>query len=71
MGVVGDDELYRKHAEDLIRLATGLVGQSDAADVVSAAVVDSIDTNDDPLLHAVSKGGAAVSAFGNAAEASE
>lgn len=34
-------------------------------------MMDSIDTNDDPLLQAVSQGGAAVSAFGNAAEASE
>ena len=36
---VGDDELYRKHADDLTRLATGLVGPSDAPDVVSAAVL--------------------------------
>jgi RNA polymerase sigma factor (sigma-70 family) len=33
-----DAELYTKHADDLVRLATGLVGPHDAADVVSAAV---------------------------------
>jgi RNA polymerase sigma factor (sigma-70 family) len=35
----GDAEVYRKHADDLIRFATGLVGPSDAADVVSEAVL--------------------------------
>lgn len=35
----GDSLLYRKHAEDLTRFATGLVGPSDAADVVSEAVL--------------------------------
>jgi len=33
-----DAELYTKHADDLVRLATGLVGPDDAADVVSSAV---------------------------------
>jgi RNA polymerase sigma factor (sigma-70 family) len=33
-----DAELYTKHAEELVRLATGLVGPDDAADVVSSAV---------------------------------
>jgi RNA polymerase sigma factor (sigma-70 family) len=42
--VVGDDELYRKHADDLTKLATGLVGPSDAADVVSAAVVGCVSS---------------------------
>jgi RNA polymerase sigma-70 factor (ECF subfamily) len=38
--VVQDDaDLYRKHAEELTRLATGLVGPDAAADVVSAAVL--------------------------------
>ena len=36
---VADDELYRKHAEDLTRFATGLVGSDHAADVVSEAVL--------------------------------
>jgi RNA polymerase sigma factor (sigma-70 family) len=34
-----DGEIYRKHAEDLTRFATGLVGPGDAADVVSEAVL--------------------------------
>lgn len=38
MGRLDDGELYRKHADDLVALATTLVGPSDAADVVSAAV---------------------------------
>lgn len=33
-----DGEMYRKHADDLVALATALVGPSDAADVVSGAV---------------------------------
>jgi len=40
MGVeLSDGELYRKHADDLTRFATGLVGPADAADVVSEAVL--------------------------------
>jgi RNA polymerase sigma factor (sigma-70 family) len=34
-----DAELYGKHAEELTRFATGLVGPQDAPDVVSAAVL--------------------------------
>lgn len=30
---------YRKHADDLTRFATGLVGPADAADVVSSAMI--------------------------------
>jgi RNA polymerase sigma factor (sigma-70 family) len=33
-----DAEVYEKHADELVRLATGLVGPADAADVVSSAV---------------------------------
>jgi RNA polymerase sigma factor (sigma-70 family) len=44
MGVLTDAEIYRKHADELIRFAQGLVGRVDAADVVSAAVVQSIST---------------------------
>jgi RNA polymerase sigma factor (sigma-70 family) len=39
-----DGELYRKHAEDLTRFATGLVGPSHAADVVSGAVLGCLDS---------------------------
>lgn len=35
----GDDEIYRKHAADLLRFAAGLVGPSAAEDLLSAAVV--------------------------------
>jgi len=34
-----DAEIYEKHAEELVGFATGLVGPSDAADVVSEAVL--------------------------------
>lgn len=48
--MVGDDELYRKHADDLTRLATGLVGRSDAADVVSAAVLGCVSSRGWPTV---------------------
>jgi RNA polymerase sigma-70 factor (ECF subfamily) len=45
MGVEASDaELYRKHADELTRFATGLVGPSHAADVVSEAVVKCLDS---------------------------
>jgi len=34
-----DEALYRKHADSLIRLASSMVGSSDAEDVVSEAVL--------------------------------
>jgi len=34
-----DAEIYAKHAEELVAFATGLVGPSDAADVVSEAML--------------------------------
>ena len=37
---LSDAELYEKHADELTRFATGLVGPSDAPDVVSGAVLD-------------------------------
>lgn len=37
-----DAEVYRKHADDLVALATTLVGPSDASDVVAAAVARTI-----------------------------
>ena len=43
MGVeTADSELYRKHADELTRFATGLVGPNDAADIVSEAVLSCI-----------------------------
>jgi RNA polymerase sigma factor (sigma-70 family) len=44
VGGVSDAEIYGKYAEELIRLATVLVGPQDAADVVSAAVLRSLAT---------------------------
>lgn len=35
-------EVYEKHADELVRFATGLVGPSDSRDVVSAAVVSAM-----------------------------
>jgi RNA polymerase sigma-70 factor (ECF subfamily) len=40
-----NSEVYRKHAEDLTRFATGLVGPSNAADVVSEAVLSCFCTD--------------------------
>lgn len=34
-----DEEIYAKHADDLLRFAMGLVGRTDAPDVVSTAVL--------------------------------
>jgi RNA polymerase sigma-70 factor (ECF subfamily) len=34
-----DDDIYRKHRDDLIRYATALVGPDDAGDVVSSVVL--------------------------------
>lgn len=42
MSHLSDEEIYRKHSEELIRFAQGLVGRVDSADVVSAAVLQSI-----------------------------
>ena len=44
MTVVTDEEIYRKHAEELVRFAQGLVGRTEASDVVSAAVLQSISS---------------------------
>lgn len=37
-----DEELYAKHADALVRFATGLVGPADAPDVVSDAVISAM-----------------------------
>lgn len=44
----GDEEIYSKHVDDLLRFAMGLVGRSDAPDVVSAAVLRSISSKSWP-----------------------
>ncbi len=41
---LSDAELYEKHADELIRFATGLVGPHDSQDVVSSAVLSSLST---------------------------
>jgi RNA polymerase sigma factor (sigma-70 family) len=38
VGELSDGEIYARHAQDLVRLATGMVGPHDAADVVSSAL---------------------------------
>jgi RNA polymerase sigma factor (sigma-70 family) len=46
MGVdIADSELYRKHADDLTRFATGLVGPHNAADIVSDAVLSCLSSD--------------------------
>lgn len=39
-----DAEVYEKHAEELIRFATALVGPSDAPDIVSTAMVSALSS---------------------------
>ena len=34
-----DEEIYQKHADELVRFATGIVGPTDAPDVVADAVI--------------------------------
>lgn len=46
----GDEEFYRKHADGLIRLATVLVGPSDAEDVFGGAVLKVLNTRRWPNL---------------------
>ncbi len=51
MGVdIADSELYRKHADDLTRFATGLVGPQNAADVVSEAVLSCLSSRSWPSV---------------------
>lgn len=40
-----DEEVYRKHADDLTRFATGLVGPDNASDVVSEAVLSCMSSS--------------------------
>jgi RNA polymerase sigma factor (sigma-70 family) len=46
----GDTEIYRKYADDLTRFATGLVGPSDASDVVSEAVLSCLASKGWPTV---------------------
>lgn len=39
-----DAEVYEKHADELMRFATGLVGPNDAADILSTAVINAISS---------------------------
>ena len=47
-----DGEVYRKHADDLTRFATGLVGPGNAADVVSEAVLSCFNSEQWPTVTA-------------------
>jgi len=42
MTVARDEEIYRKYSDELTRFAQGLVGRVESADIVSAAVLQSI-----------------------------
>ena len=48
MGVMTDEEIYRKYADDLVRFATGLVGPFDAQDVVTDACLRSFRAREWP-----------------------
>lgn len=50
MGGTNDEEVYAKHADELVRFAMGLVGRSDAPDVVSAAVVRALSSPSWPTV---------------------
>lgn len=51
VGTLNDEEIYGKYADDLVRFAMGLVGRSDAQDVVSAAVLRSISSKSWPEVN--------------------
>jgi RNA polymerase sigma factor (sigma-70 family) len=46
-----DEEVYAKYAGELIRFATGLVGPSEAEDVVSGAVLSAMYSKRWPSVH--------------------
>ena len=50
VGTNTDEEIYAKYADDLVRFAMGLVGRSDAQDVVSEAVLRSISSKSWPRV---------------------
>lgn len=43
-----DEEIYAKYADDLVRFAMGLVGRSDAQDLVSTAVLRALSSKSWP-----------------------
>ena len=43
-------EIYGKHADDLVRFATGLVGPADAPDVVANAVIRALSSRSWPAV---------------------
>lgn len=43
-GVMDNEQIYRSYAEELTRYATGLVGPSDATDVVTDACIKAFDS---------------------------
>jgi len=45
-----DAEVYEKHAEELTRFATALVGPTDAPDVVSTAMVNALSSKSWPTV---------------------
>ena len=45
-----DEEIYRKHADDLVRFATGLVGPFDARDVVADACLAAFRSRNWPAV---------------------
>jgi RNA polymerase sigma factor (sigma-70 family) len=46
----GDGELYRKHADELTRYATMLVGPQDAADLVASTILAAMSSRGWPLV---------------------
>lgn len=50
VGEMTDEEIYRKYVDDLLRFAMGLVGRSDAPDVVSAAVLGAMSARSWPSV---------------------
>lgn len=46
-----DEEIYAKHADALVRFATGLVGPTDAPDVVSDAVIRAMTSRKWPSVN--------------------
>ena len=45
-----DREIYEKHADELIRFATALVGPGDAPDMLSTAVVNALGSRQWPVV---------------------